>query len=199
MSTFSLSKTLILQVFCIVNHRSDVCQQLRKYAQICYNQTIYKWLTFSLLLRAGIVFAGVCLSVCPHKIPKTTDQKLMNLVGMCPVVNARTDIWPWLLTFDLDSSFRIFPAQSIRFQWLCLSASIFVWKHIFRISRSWFSFKVIDPESRSLQRKSSSVQLRNYWSETVWVWWEYSICYDVTPSISQLLTFSSWDISSSSI
>jgi len=29
------------------------------------------------MLRAGIVFGGVCLSVCPHKISKTTDQKLM--------------------------------------------------------------------------------------------------------------------------
>jgi len=31
------------------------------------------------MLRAGIVFGGVWLSVsvCPHKISKTTDQKLM--------------------------------------------------------------------------------------------------------------------------
>jgi len=29
------------------------------------------------MLRAGIVFSGVCLCVCPHKISKTTDQKVM--------------------------------------------------------------------------------------------------------------------------
>jgi len=31
------------------------------------------------MLRAGIAFGGVCLCVfvCPHKISKTTDQKLM--------------------------------------------------------------------------------------------------------------------------
>jgi len=35
------------------------------------------------VLRASIVFGGVCVcvcsSVCPHKILKTTDQKLMSL------------------------------------------------------------------------------------------------------------------------
>jgi len=29
------------------------------------------------MLEAGIVFGGVCLSVCPHKVLQITDLKLM--------------------------------------------------------------------------------------------------------------------------
>jgi len=36
------------------------------------------------MLRAGVVYAGVCLSV--HKIWKTTDQKLMSLARSVPHV-----------------------------------------------------------------------------------------------------------------
>jgi len=57
------------------------------------------------MLRAGMVFAGVCLSVCvgPHKISKTTEQKLMQLGKNMPHAERWKclevgDIWPWSLT-----------------------------------------------------------------------------------------------------
>jgi len=31
------------------------------------------------------------LCVCPHEVSKTTGRKSINLVGICPVVNARSD------------------------------------------------------------------------------------------------------------
>jgi len=62
------------------------------------------------LLRAGIVFGGVCLcvysSVCPHKISKNTHQNRCNSVSIRPMVNARSGwklvtfdfkLWPWEL------------------------------------------------------------------------------------------------------
>jgi len=51
------------------------------------------------MLETGIVFGDVCLCVCPHKISKTTN----NLVGICPMVNTRSD-WK-LVAFDLDLDF----------------------------------------------------------------------------------------------
>jgi len=65
------------------------------------------------------------------------------LIGICPVVKARSDWKLVTLTFDLESYFRSFSIQAICFEWLDLATSFSVWKHIFKISRSQFSFKVM--------------------------------------------------------
>jgi len=56
------------------------------------------------MLQAFIVFGSIFLSVhlcvCLRKNSKTTDQKLMNLVGIWTMVNTRSG-WK-LVTFDLD-------------------------------------------------------------------------------------------------
>jgi len=48
------------------------------------SSVLYRYLTFRhsitcapAMLRADIVFGGVCMSVCPQEISKTTGQKLM--------------------------------------------------------------------------------------------------------------------------
>jgi len=98
------------------------------------------------MLWAGIVFGGVHLSVCTKS--KTTDQKLINLVRICPMVSWKLvvtfdlDIWPWELckyTSSTVSSFK------------CLNpaTSFSAWRYIFRISRSPSSFKVTWLISRS--------------------------------------------------
>jgi len=127
------------------------------------------------MLRAGIVFGGICLSVClfvcSHKVSKSTDRNWCSLVGICPMVNARSG-W-WLVTFDLESYFCIFLIQGIYFEWLYLATLFSVWRHIFRISRSRFNFKVMGP--RSKQWKSGSMQLNNYWPEIAGAWIRISV------------------------
>jgi len=63
------------------------------------------------------------------------------------------------LTFDLESYFRIFSARAIPLQWLDLAAAFSIWGYIFRISRSWSSFKVMGLRSRSRQQKSRHAQV----------------------------------------
>jgi len=70
-----------------------------------------------------------------------------------------------LMTVHLGSYFRIFLIQAIPFEWLDLATSFSVWRYIFKISRPQFSFKVMVPRSTSRERKSGSVQLKNYWAE----------------------------------
>jgi len=105
-----------------------------------------------------------------------------NLVGICPMWNAKSgwkfvtfdlDIWPW----ELFSYF--FLIWAILFEWLYLATSFSVWKYIFGISGSNFSFKVMGLSSRSRQQK-----FENYWSEIAAAWLEYR-------SNSELLTFAS--------
>jgi len=141
------------------------------------------------MLRAGIVLAAclaVCLCVCLHKISKTTDRKLINMPhGERWVFGS----W-WHLIFDLENYFRIFLIQAIPFKWLYLATSFSVWRFILKIFKSGFSFKVMGPRSRSRQRKSGSVQLKNYWSEISLAWSEYvTITLDNDRSNLKLLTF----------
>jgi len=49
----------------------------------------------------------------------------------------------WRSTFDLENYFRTFSIQAIYFEWLDLANSFSVSRHIFRISRSGFRFKVM--------------------------------------------------------
>jgi len=119
--------------------------------------------------RLRVRVSVCCASVCSHKISETTEQKLMYLVEICTMVNARSG-WK-SVTFDLalwprESYFRICSVQAIPFEWLYLATSFSVRRFIFKISRSRFSFKVIGPKSKSPQRKSGRVQLKKlYWSE----------------------------------
>jgi len=108
----------------------------------------------------------ICLSVCLsaenlENYWAKTDVTWLEYVPrrMLEVVESW---WHLTLTFDLYSYFHIFPAQAIPFEWLYLATSFLVWRCIFRISRSQFSFKVMSSRSRSWQRKSCSVQLKNY-------------------------------------
>jgi len=71
------------------------------------------------MLRASIVFAGVCLWVClsvRRKSRKLLIGNLCNLVGICPMVNVRCgcklmtfDLWPWKLSHfsNLGYTFRM--------------------------------------------------------------------------------------------
>jgi len=134
------------------------------------------------MLQAGIVFGGVCVCVrvCVCVSVRTKFQKLLygnrcNLVGICPVVNAWSG-WKLVtfdLDFDLESYFRIFWIQAIHFEWIDLETSCYVQSCFFRISRSLFSFQIISLRSRSLQRRSGSVQVKNYWLEIAGAWSEY--------------------------
>jgi len=94
------------------------------------------------MLRAGIVFGDIYVCTCSHKISTTTHKKSTKLGRSMP----HGERW------------------AIYFGWLYLANSFSVWRYMFRISRSQFSFKVMAPMSRSQQRKSGSVQLKNYWS-----------------------------------
>jgi len=143
------------------------------------------------MLRASIVFAGVyesvslwfclwvyksvCLSVC-RKSRKLLVGNWCNMVGICSLVNARS-AWK-LITFDLDLwpwEFVFFEIQAIPFECLDLATSFSVWRYIFKISRSRFSFKVMVPRSRSRERISGGMQLKNYLSEIVRAWSEYML------------------------
>jgi len=93
---------------------------------------------------------------------RTKSRKLLlrnwcNLVRMCPMVNARRG--SKLLTFDLDlwhwELFLYFLNSAIYLEGLDLATSFSVWRYIFRISRSQFSFKVIGLRSRSRWRISN--------------------------------------------
>jgi len=111
-------------------------------------------------LRAGIVFAGICVSVC------TMSQKLLirnwcNLVGICPMVNARGG-WK-LVSFDLGlwhwELFSYFSSSGYTSQTVWPNNFTFsMVMHLISSSRSWFSFKVTGPRSRSLQCQTHSVQ-----------------------------------------
>jgi len=71
-----------------------------------------------------------------------------------------------LVTFDcdLESYFRGFSRLYILNS--LTKQQFSVCGYIFRISRLLFGFKVMGPTSSSRQRKSGSMQLKNYWSES---------------------------------
>jgi len=78
--------------------------------------------------------------------------------------------WLMILTCDFESCFCTFWIQAASFEWLDPATSFSIWRYIFRISRWRFSFEVICLRSRSLWRKSSCIQLKNYWSEIAGTW-----------------------------
>jgi len=107
------------------------------------------------MLRAGIVFWQLpCVSV------RTKPWKLLfwnwrNLVGICPMTNARSG--SKLVTFDRNLwHWGLFSYFSIHngFTW-----QLQVWRYIFRISRSPSSFQVMGLISRSWSQNSSSMQV----------------------------------------
>jgi len=123
-----------------------------------------------------------CLCVCASV--RTKSQKLIirnwcNLVGMCPMVNARSgsklvtfdfDLWPWEL-------FSNFSMQGIYFEWLDLATSFSVWIYTFRISSPRFSFKIVGLRSRSQQRKTGSVQLNKLQLDYYYYYYHYYYYY----------------------
>jgi len=72
--------------------------------------------------------------------------------------------WHLTLTLSFENYFRTFLIQAIPFQ-RHVATLCSVQRYIFRIFRSRFSFKVMGLTSRSRQRKSGSVHLKNYWSK----------------------------------
>jgi len=126
--------------------------------------------------------ASVCLRVCASVLRKSRKllvENRCNLAGICPMGNARNG-WK-LVTFDLDSHFHIFLIQAIPVEWLYLATSFFVWRYIFKISRSWvqgqghISEKVIVCNSKTTGPKLLGLG-RN-------------ICYNNARSNLELLTF----------
>jgi len=162
--------------------------------------SFYAWLSNSLLpvrmLQAGIVLDAVCLWVwlwvrvsVRRKSRKVRVGNWCNLVEICPTGDGRSD-WK-LVTFDLDlwpwGLFSYFFDSGYIFLKVWRSNFVFSWRHIFRISRSQFSFEVIGLGSRSLQRKCGSMKLKNYWPEIAGL--DRKVCYDNARSKSELLTF----------
>jgi len=144
------------------------------------------------MLRAGIVLvASVCESVRRKSL---LIRNRCNLVGVCPIGNARSDwkfltfdfdLWPWELFSYFSNS-----GYTIRMTWP--SSFIFSLEIYLQISRSRFSFKVMALRSMSRERKSGSMQLKNYWSEIAAAWSE--LCYDNARSNSELLRFWPWPL-----
>jgi len=93
-------------------------------------------------------------------------------------------VWSWwhlMLTFDLESYVHIFSCQAILFEWLYLATSVLVWRYIFRISRSRYSFKV-----KVTAVENGSMQVENYWSgligisvmitlKVIWSFWHFHL------------------------
>jgi len=95
------------------------------------------------------ICASVCVSVCT-KSWKLLIRNWCNLVGICPMVKARS-VWK-LVIFDLDfSPWDIFPnfSNSSSFECLKLAASFSAWRYILeylshlRVSRSSVNCKVM--------------------------------------------------------
>jgi len=137
--------------------------------------------------QAGIVFDGVCLWVCVFVCGKS--RKLLvgnqcNLVGICHIVNARSD---WKLeTFDLGSYFCTFSIQAIYFEWLDPATSISVWRHVFWISRSHFSFKDMGPGQGHSSEKAVTCNSKTTVQKLLAS--DRNICCDNAQSNSELLT-----------
>jgi len=79
-------------------------------------RNIYIFTCMPAMLRACMVFGSIslCVSVCLHKISKLLMRNQCNLIGIWPMENA-TSAWK-LVTFDLDSCFRIFSNSGYTFQ-----------------------------------------------------------------------------------
>jgi len=135
------------------------------------------------MLRAGIVFGGVCLSA----------QNLENYWSEINVTWSK-EYEPWrtlevvgswwhlTLTYDLESYFRIFSAQTIPLQWLELETSFLVWRYIFRISMSRFSFKVQD----QVHGSKKAVACNSKTTGQKLVGYDRNVCYDNARSNSEL-------------
>jgi len=106
------------------------------------------------------------------------------------MVNARND-WK-LVTFDFESCFRIFLIQAIHFEWLYLATSFSVWRYIFRISKSWFSFKVIIKGQGHGKEKAVTCNSKTTGRKVLGR--DRNNCYDNSWSNSELLTFWPWPL-----
>jgi len=92
------------------------------------------------MLQAGIVFDGVCVSVCVSVRTKSRKPLVWNrcsLVGICPMRNAINvkvgdlDLWPWPVTLSYFI-FAMHMSSSIRsYECLHIATSFSVWRYIF--------------------------------------------------------------------
>jgi len=64
--------------------------------------------------------------------------------------------WHLTFTFDLESYFCTLSIQATYYEWLDLAISFSVWRYIFRISRSWFSFEIMGQRSKCQKLKIPS-------------------------------------------
>jgi len=98
--------------------------------------------------------ASVRLCVCTKSRILLVGNRY-NLVGICLMLNARSD-WK-LMTVELDSIFV--PTQAITFEWRDLARPSSVWRYALRMSVSRSSFKVIKPRSRLRQLRQQRAGL----------------------------------------
>jgi len=97
--------------------------------------------------------ASVCLSL-RTKSRKPLIRNWCNLLGICPVVNAR-GVWK-LVTFDLESYFRTYLSYNFRTDWpVDLATLTLIWRYDLRISMSRSSFGS-DPRLRSPQQETAA-------------------------------------------
>jgi len=127
------------------------------------------------MLRAGIVFGSVCVSVClsAQNLQNYWTEIDVTWLEYAPWYTLEV-VWRWwhlTLSFDLKSYFHTFWIHAIYFKWLDLATLFSV--YIFITSRPQFSFKDMGPRSRSWQQNSSSMQLKNYWPKIEGAWSEY--------------------------
>jgi len=127
------------------------------YLRACCEQVLF--LATSVCLSVSLVYESVS-----RKYWKLLVRNWCNLIGIYPHGEhwkwfKVADIWP--MTWELLSYFS---SSGYTFWMASLTTLFSVWWYIFRMSRSWYSFKVMGLRSRSRQRKSRSLQLKNYWS-----------------------------------
>jgi len=123
---------------------------------------------------------SVCASNCPHKISKTTEQKLMWLGRKCPMVNPRSgwklvisdldpDLWPrryltLILTFDPGELFSYY-FNSCYIFWMALPCN-FIFSLEIHLENIWITLEFQG-------QGHGSMQLKNYRSEIAGTWLEY--------------------------
>jgi len=150
------------------------------------------------VLRAGIVFGGVCglcVCLCVYVSVRTNLENCWSeIVAICLMVNARS-AWK-LVTFDLESYFRSLSIQAVYCEWLDLAAPFLVWRYIFRISKSHESTRV--KSQRHGSEKTIACNSKTTGRKLLGL--DRNMCYGNAKSDSKLLTFDldlwPWDIHS---
>jgi len=133
-----------------------------------------------------VSFLAAC--VCVFVYVRLLITNWCNLVGIWAMVNAKR--WRNLATFDLNLwSWELFSYffSTQALPWLDLATSLSVWRYIFRIL---FSIKVMDPRSRSRQRKACNSKT------TAWklLGLDRNMCYDNARSHLEVFDIWTWPV-----